>query len=328
MAQASLHKEKASMKEDIYVGVDVSQRALDVAVGEQSKVITYPNDPEGIVALVSDLKAQQPRLIVIEASGGLQEALVRALFEQTLPVRVVNPRQVRDFAKALGLLAKTDAIDARVLALYGAKVSPPLRALPDEKTLQLKALLTRRRQLGDMQTEEINRLARASRELKEDIVAHQRFIKERIKRIDNEIRAIVQKQPELHKRQALLQSVKGVGPVLAWTLMGHLPELGTLSHKQVSALVGVAPFNRDSGTLRGRRTIWGGRACVRKVLYMATVCATRFNLRIKAFYERLLEKGKCTKVALTACMHKLLIILNAMVKNNTPWTDTPMTASN
>lgn len=315
------------MKEENFVGVDVSRSSLDVAVDEKA-VVSYSHDEAGIAKLVADMQKLAVKLIVIEASAGLQDEVVEALNRAKLTVAVVNPRQVRDFAKALGLLAKTDALDARVLAVYAKMVQPKARSVPDEKTRHLRALLTHRRQLSDMLTQEQHRAYRVHPCIKAQLLAHQAFLKEGIAKLDGEISDLIKANPTWSARLSLLTSVKGVGPVLAATLIGQLPELGTLSHKEVSSLVGLAPFNRDSGTLRGKRTIWGGRKSVRNVLYMASVCASRFNPVLKAFYQRLLDKGKCKKVALTACMHKLLIILNAMVKSNTPWQQSPLLPAN
>jgi transposase len=242
-----------------------------------------------------------------------------ALATAGLPVVVVNPRQVRDFARATGQLAKTDALDARALAHFADVIRPTPRPLPDAQTQELRALLGRRQQLIVMRTAEQNRLAGTSERLTKDIVAHITWLNAGITTLDDDIETVLRASPLWRENDDLLQSAPGIGPVCARTLVLELPELGTLTRQQIAALVGVAPLNCDSGTLRGRRTIWGGRAHVRTVLYMGTLVATRYNPRIKAFYERLLAAGKVKKVALTACMHKFLTILNAMLKHRTPW---------
>lgn len=263
--------------------------------------------------------ACQPTLIVLEATGGLELPLTGALAATGLPVVVVNPRQVRDFAKATGRLAKTDALDAAILAQFAEAVRPALRPLPDAATQALSALLTRRRQLLEMRTAEQNRLGSARSPVHKGIRAHITWLDHRLADLDLDLGRTIRESPVWREQDDLLQSTPGVGPVLARTLLADLPELGTLNRKQVAALVGVAPLNRDSGTLRGRRTIWGGRAPVRAALYMSALAATRFNPVIRAFYQRLCATGKAKKVALTACMHKLLLILNAMVKHRIPW---------
>jgi transposase len=234
-------------------------------------------------------------------------------------VVVVNPRQVRDFARARGLLAKTDALDAQVLAHFAEVLRPQPRPLPDTEARALAALLTRRRQLVEMLTAEKNRLGSASASIRKSLRAHITWLERELQHTDTDLTHAIQQSPVWREKEELLRSVPGVGPVLTSTLLANLPELGTLTHKQIAALVGVAPFNRDSGTLRGKRTVWGGRAQVRAVLYMNAVVAARFNPVIRAFYHRLCRAGKAKKVALTACMRKLLVILNAMLKHRTPW---------
>jgi len=234
-------------------------------------------------------------------------------------VVVVNPRQVRDVAKATGRLAKTDALDAAILAQFAEAVRPPRRPLPDAATRALSALLTRRRQLLDRRTAEQNRLGTAPGPVRTRIRAHLTWLRHELAHLDEDLGRTIHESPVWREQDDLLQSVPGVGPVVARTLLASLPELGTLNRKQLAALVGVAPLNRDSGTLRGRRTIWGGRASVRTVLYMSALAASRCNPVIRAFYQRLIAAGKAKKVALTACMHKLLMILNAMVKHRTSW---------
>jgi transposase len=261
----------------------------------------------------------RPAAVVLEATGDLEGALVSALVAVGLPVQVVNPRQVRDFARATGRLAKTDALDARLLAQFAEAVRPTPRPLPDAATQALSAVLTRRRQLLEMLTAEKNRRSSAAKRLQNQIDAHIDWLIADLARVDAELDATIRQSPVWREQDDLLQSIPGVGPGLSRTLLAELPELGTLAPKPLAALVGVAPHNRDSGTVRGKRTIWGGRAVVRTALYMAALVATKWNPVIRAFYQRLLTAGKAKKVALVACMHKLLNILNAMVKQKTPW---------
>jgi transposase len=277
------------------------------------------NEDASIAALVAQLQAVAPTLIVLEATGGYQRAVVAALAAGGLPVVVANPRQTRDFAKATGQLAKTDALDARALAHFAEAVRPSPRPLPDAQTEDLRALLTRRRQLVAMRTAELNRLGSAPAPVQADLQAHITWLDQRLATLDDTLDTTLRASPVWRERETLYRSVPGIGPVSARTLLLDLPALGTLSRQRIAALAGVAPFNRDSGTLRGHRTIWGGRAPLRATLYMATLVAVRHNAVLKAFYERLVAAGKAKKVALTACMRKLLTILNAMVKHQTPW---------
>jgi transposase len=260
-----------------------------------------------------------PTLVVLEASGGVEIALVGELAAAALPVAVVNPRQVRDFARATGKLAKTDALDAMVLARFADKLRPEVRALPDQESRNLHALIARRRQLIEMLVAEENRLSSAPKVLHRQLRGHIDFLRKQLHRLDTDLEQQLRNSPLWREKENLLRGVPGVGPVLCTTLIADLPELGTLSRHQIAALVGVAPLNRDSGTLRGRRMIWGDRASVRSALYMATLAAVRFNPLLKAFYLRLRAAGKPPKLALTACMRKLLTILNAMLKHRTPW---------
>ena len=302
-----------------FMGIDVAKAQLDIAVRPSGERWAVPNNTDGVATLVEQVQALHPTLIVLEATGGLERAATAALATAGLPVVVVNPRQARDFARAIGQLAKTDALDARALAHFADVIRPTPRPLPDAQTQELRALLGRRQQLIVMRTAEQNRLAGTSGRLQTDIEAHITWLNERLATLDDDIETLLRASPLWRENDDLLQSAPGIGPVCARTLLLELPELGTLNRRQIAALVGVAPLNRDSGTLRGRRTIWGGRAQVRTVLYMGTLVATRYNPRIKAFYERLLAAGKVKKVALTACMHKFLTILNAMLKPRTPW---------
>lgn len=307
----------------IFVGVDVSKATLDVAVLPSGEKWSVSNDVKGIPELVKRLEALGPTLVVLEATGGLEFPLAAALGAANLQVSVVNPRQVRDFARATGRLSKTDSIDALILARFAHAIRPPARPLPDEAAREFKALLTRRQELVEMITAEKNRLGTAfSQAVREGIQAHVDWLQHQLKELDQELGQKVRESPIWREKEDLLRSVPGVGPVLSLTLLAELPELGALERRQIAALVGVAPFNRDSGTLRGRRTVWGGRARVRGALYMATLVATRFNPVIKAFYQRLLAAGKPKKVALVACMRKLLTILNAMLKHRSPWQPT------
>ena len=304
---------------NISVGIDVAKDWLDVAEWPDGAAWRVPNDEPSIASLVERLRQREPAVVVLEATGGLECPLVAALAAAQLPVVVVNPRQVRDFARATGRLAKTDAIDARVLAQFGEAVEPRPRPLPDQATQELAALVTRRRQLVQMLTAEKNRLRIAARPVRRDIQQHIRWLERRLDDLDGDLRKTIQASPLWRDRDQVLQSAPGVGFVSSSTLLASLPELGRLNHKEIAALVGVAPLNRDSGTFRGRRTVWGGRADVRAVLYMATLVASRHNPVVKAFYERLVAAGKPKKVALTACMRKLLTILNAMIRNHASW---------
>jgi transposase len=299
--------------------MDVAKAPWDMARRPAGERWAVPNDASGIAPLVDRLQALHPTLIVLEATGGLECAVTAALAAAGLPVVVVNPRHARDFARATGPLAKTAALDARALAHCADVIRPTPRPLPDAQTQELRALLGRRQQLIVMRTAEQNRLAGTSGRLQTDIEAHITWLNERLATLDDDIETMLRASPLWRENDDLLQSVPGIGPVCARTLVLELPELGMLTRQQIAALVGVAPLHCDSGTLRGRRTIWGGRAHVRTVLDMGTLVATRYNPQIKAFYARLLAAGKVKKVALTACMHTLLTILNAMLKHRTPW---------
>ena len=306
-------------QEQCYVGIDVSKATLDIAVRPQNKTWTITNDEAGISSLVGDLKARQLILIVLESTGGLELPVVAALAAAQFPVVVVNPRQVRDFAKATGRFAKTDQIDADILAWFGEAVRPKVRPLKDNQAQKLAALITRRRQLIDILTAEKNRLNTAPKWIRKDIKTHIQWLEKRLAYVNNDLDKAVKESPIWREKDEILQSAPGVGSVLSITLLADLPELGQLNRRQIAALVGLAPFNRDSGTLRGKRTIWGGRADIRAVLYMSTLSATQHNPVIRAFYQRLINAGKAHKVAMTACMRKLLTILNIMIKNQTPW---------
>jgi transposase len=297
----------------------VSKAQLDVAERPSGERAVMPHTEQAIAALVEQVGARRPACVVLEATGGLQAPLASALALAGIPVAVVNPRQVRDFARATGQLAKTDAIDAQILARFAEAVRPAPRPLPDEATQEFSALRTRRRQLIDMLVAEQHRMRTAPRPIQRQIQAHLTWLKQQLAMLDEDLTHRIQATPLWREQEDLLRSVPGIGPVVSRTLLGELPELGRLTHKQIAALVGVAPLNRDSGSLRGRRMIWGGRAVVRGVLYMSAVVAARHNPSIKAFYQRLRTAGKAPKVALVACMRKLLTMLNAMVKHRTPW---------
>jgi transposase len=305
----------------IFVGIDVSKARLDVAVRPVGKREFVANDAAGIEILLQRLRELEPALIVLEATGGVERAVTRALASAEFPVVVINPRQVRDFAKATGQLAKTDTIDAAVLARFGEAVRPALRPLPDEVTWELRAVVTRRRQITEMIVAETNRLSGASKGVRKRINAHLRWLEAELKRADKDLDQSIRQSPIWRENEDLLRSVPGMGPVISRTLLAELPELGRLNRKQIAALVGVAPLNRDSGTLRGRRSIWGGRATVRAALYMGALVASRCNAMIQTFYRRLRNAGKAPKVALVACMRKLLTILNAMIKHKTHWSE-------
>jgi len=303
----------------VFVGIDVSKARLDVGVRPSDERTSVPYDAPGIATLLVQLTQLQPTRIVMEATGGLERPLVRALMDAALPVIVVNPRQVRDFAKATGQLAKTDTLDAQVLARFAEVIQPSLRVIPDAQTQELAALLARRRQVLAMQGAEQHRLDRAPDRVRKRIEVHVRWLRDELARLDADLDDLIQQSPVWRAREELLQSVSGIGPVMSRTVLAELPELGLLNRKQIAALVGVAPFNRDSGRLRGHRTIWGGRASVRRALYMAALVATRWNPVIRVFYQRLRAAGKAPKVALVAAMRKLLTMLNAMVHAGTPW---------
>jgi len=302
----------------VFVGIDVSQARLDIAVRPGASFSITHGEP-AIATLVEQLRALSPTLIVLEATGGMEILLTSALANAGLPVVVVNPRQVRDFAKASGHLAKTDALDAQVLAQFAEVMRPQPRPLPDAETRALAALLTRRRQLVAMLTAEKNRFLSAASPIRKRLRTHITWLERELQHLNTHLAEAIRQSPVWREKDELLQSVPGVGPVVTSTLLASLPELGMLTNKQIAALVGVAPLNRDSGTLRGRRTVWGGRAQVRAVLYMSAIVAARFNPVIRAFYQRLCRAGKAKKVALTACMRKLLVILNTMIKHRTPW---------
>jgi transposase len=309
------------MSKPLNVGIDVSKDTLDVCTSA-SAVFKYGNDQDGIEALVERLKELPIERVVLEATGGYEASAVAALVAGGLPVIVVNPRQVRDFAKASGRLAKTDQLDAAVLVAFAQAIKPEVRLLKDEQTQALEAVLTRRRQLIGMLTAERQRLHMAAPVVRRELKTHIVWLVKRIKEIDRDLTGMLRASPVWRERENLLGAVQGVGKQTILSLCASLPELGQLNRRKLAALVGVAPFNCDSGTLRGRRHCWGGRADLRAVLYMTTVTALRCNPVIRAFYQRLLRVGKPKKLAITACMRKLLTILNAMVRDNAAWNPT------
>lgn len=303
-----------------YVGIDVAKDHLDVALRPAEESWIVANETDGLETLIRRLKPAEPRLVVLEATGGYEVPVAAALSTAEIPVAVVNPRQVRDFAKATGQLAKTDRIDAATLALFAERVRPEPRPLPDPVGEELRALVARRRQLLEMLGAEQNRLRHATApSVEKGIQKHVRWLKRQLEDVDDDLQRAVRNSPLWRGKDDLLQSVPGIGPVTSRTLLAELPELGRLNRREIAALVGVAPLNRDSGRWRGRRFVWGGRAAVRNTLYMAALTASRHNPVIRAFYERLVDRGKPHKVALTACMRKLIVILNAMAKTSQSW---------
>jgi transposase len=310
------------MKETItrVLAIDVSKAWLDLATAMDGNVERVAHDKGGIGVVIERATALAAQRIILEASGGWQTKLVAALLQAGLPVIVVNPRQVREYARATGRLAKTDRIDARILAAFSLAVQPPLRKLKDEQAEMLSALLARREQLVAMRAAEKNRLTLGAAGLvRKNLKAHIEWLDRHLRTTDRELQQLIESSPAWQTQQNLLTSAPGIGDTTARVLIGQLPELGRLNPKQIAALAGLAPFNRDSGTLRGQRMIWGGRHQVRTALYMATVSAIRTNPPIRDFYQRLKAKGKPSKVAITACMRKLLVTLNAMLRDQQPW---------
>ena len=307
--------------EKMYVGIDISKDLLDVAVHTSDKQWRYSNDPAGITRLCKMLARLEPTLVVFEATGGYEMPLYLSLDKAGLPAAPVNARQIRDFARSTGKLAKTDSLDARVIAHFGYAIQPVPHRVPD--TQELKIVQSRRIQLLEMITAETNRLRGVPKALRRRIEAHIAWLKQELADTDRELKEMIENDPVWREKDSLLQSTPGVGPTLSATLIAQVPEMGTLNRRQIAALVGVAPLNRDSGIFHGRRAVWGGRANVRAVLYMATLVATKFNPVIRDFYLRLCSAGKRKKVALTACMRKLLTILNSMLKHHIPWSYSP-----
>ena len=308
------------MEREINVGIDVSKDRLDGFVRPSNEAFGVARNSEGVAALVERMQALRPKRIVLEATGGFEQVVAAALAAAGLPVVVINPRQIREFARALGYLAKTDRLDAEVIALFAERAEPEVRALPDEQTRLLDELVTRRRQVVEMIVAEGNRARQLTgKRLIKRIERLRAVLQKELSEIEHELDEAIRATPIWQEKYELLISVPGVGDTLARTAIAELPELGTIASRPLSALVGLAPFNRDSGRWRGRRTIWGGRASVRAVLYMATLSAIRCNPLITAFYRRLRQAGKPAKVAIVACMRKLLTILNAMLRDQRPW---------
>lgn len=303
------------------VGIDVSKDRLDSALWPQSESWAHVNDEAGCEELIKRLKAVKAARIVLEASGGYEALVAARLAQAGLPVVVVNPRQVRDFAKALGILAKTDCLDAQVIARFGHDIRPEIRPFKDEESQFLEALITRRRQIVAMLTAEKNRLGLCHKRIKSRIQKHIDWLSKQLKDSESEIDSFIKKTPVWREKQDILTSAKGIGSTTSAALLADLPELGKLNREKVAALVGVCPFNRDSGKMKGKRCIFGGRANVRSALYMATLSAVRFNPPIRDFHTRLINAGKPKKVALVACMRKLLVILNTMIRTNTKWNE-------
>jgi transposase len=307
-------------KESVYIGIDISQDNLDIATYPTEQIWKYKNSHDGIAKTVAKLKGLNPKLIVMEATGGLEASLRQALDQAGLPVAVVNPRRIRDFGRSMGILAKTDKLDAKVMAYFAAKIEPTPHPPQDEASQKLDNLLARRNQLSDMLTAEKNRLKQSTdKAILVRIQNHINWLESELKGLDKELKDNIRQNPLFMGKIKLYRSMPGVGDILSYNLLASLSELGGLNQREIASLVGVAPLNRDSGKLRGRRTIWGGRATIRKALYMPAVVAIRCNPVIRDLYQRLLAKGKLKKVALVACMHKMLTILNSMAKNNSPW---------
>lgn len=307
---------------ETWIGIDVAKAWLDVADTNQERGWRVANDGDGIAALVADLAARVPRLVVLEATGGHERAVTAALTVAGIAVAVVNPRQVRDFAKATGQLAKSDALDARILALFAQRVQPPARPLPDPVAQELAALLARRRQVLEMRTAEQNRRPRLPARLRPALDAHLVWLSQQLAELDRELDQTLRASPVWREKEDLLRSIPGIGPVVARTLLGELPELGTCDRWEAAALAGVAPLNADSGTRRGKRCTWGGRGTVRAALYMAAISASRHDPVIRPYYRRLRGQGKPVKVALVACMRKLLTMANAILRDGVPWSPT------
>ena len=306
-------------KQRVYIGIDISQDNLDIADYPDEQIWKHKNSHGGIAKTVAKLKGLNPKLIVMEATGGLETPLRQALDQAGLPVAVINPRRIRDFARSMGILAKTDKLDAKIMAYFAAKIEPTPHPPPDEASQKLENLLARRNQISDILTAEKNRLKQSTnKDIQVRIQDHIKWLESELKGLDKELKDNIGQNPLFMEKIKLYRSMPGVGDVLSYTLLANLSELGDLNQREIASLVGIAPLNRDSGKLRGRVQL-GGRATIRKALYMPAVVAIRCNPVIKDFYQRLLAKGKLKKVALVACMHKMLTILNSMAKNNSPW---------
>lgn len=309
----------SEMTVEKFVGIDVSKETLDLCMEPAGEMLHVDYDDKGISQVVKCLVALAPTLIVMEATGGLEMRLAGELAAKTLPVAIINPRQARDFAKATGQLAKTDLVDAAILAAFARAIRPTVRQIKDADTRDLDDLVTRRRQLVDMRVQETLRMGTASKVQKKSLAAHITWLDKRITDLDDDLTRRLRASDIWKTKDDLLRGIPGVGAVTSLTMLAKCPELGQLNRREIAALTGVAPLAKDSGKYRGKRFVWGGRADVRAVLYMATVSAIRFNSAIKAFAERLKQAGKPTKVVIVACMRKLLTIMNAIIKNNVPW---------
>ncbi len=327
-ARAADHTGELMDPQPSFIGIDVSKDHLDLHARPSGAAARFPNDPDGVAALVERTRGLAPALAVLEATGGLEHPAAAALAAAGVPVAVINPRQARRFAEAVGRLAKTDALDAGVLARFAEQVRPHPRPLPDADTRALSELLDRRRQLLGMQTAERNRLGSAAQpRVRRDIEAHLRWLAKRLSDLDADLARAVEASPVWRANDDLLRSIPGIGAVLSRTLLADLPELGTLTREQVAALAGVAPVNRDSGRWSGRRSVAGGRSGVRAVLYMAALSARRFNPVLRGFADRLAAKGKAAKVVLVAVARKLLVIANAVLRDRKPWVETTPVAA-
>ncbi len=310
------------MSTTLCIGIDVSKKHLDVAIENEATATQYANDQEGVDAIIKRIKPLAIKLVLLEATGGYEVLAASCLHNAGLPTVIVNPRQVRDFAKSTGVLAKTDAIDAQVICRFARAVNPMQRTIKDADTSELAALVTRRRQLVKMLVAEQNRFQQAAKRNQKDIKDHIKWLKKRLGNIDNQIRKDIENSSMWRAKDDVLQSCPGVGPVTSAKLLSGVPELGQLDRKAIAMLIGLAPLNRDSGKFKGSRRIWGGRSEIRSALYMAAMTATKHNPIIREFYQRLTVTGKCHKIAITACMRKLLIILNAMVRDQKKWQHT------
>lgn len=307
------------MGQETYAGIDVSKDHLDLAILPSREKGQYSNDEGGISKLIARLKKLSPELVVLEPTGGFEALVSASISAEGIAVAIVNARQIKEYARATGKMAKTDKLDAQVMAEFAAAIKPPVRPLRNEEEEEIKTMVSRRRQLLEILTAEKNRLAIARKPLKPGIQAHIEWLKKELEGLDRDIRHLIENCPVWRVKDDLLQSIPGVGKVLSATILAELPELGKLNRRKVAALVGVAPFNRDSGRLKGKRSVWGGRASVRTVLYMATLACTRYNPIIRNFYLGLVQRGKAKKVALVACMRRLLTIMNAILRKNQAW---------
>jgi transposase len=307
------------MTEQYFAGIDISKEYLDVVVLPSKETRRYLNDHEGMYKLVPWLKRLKVEVVVMEPTGGYEALVAAALSSKKVPVAIVNARQIRQYARAMGKLAKTDKIDAMVMAEFAQAVKPEPRKLPDKETKEIRMLVSRRRQIMDMITAEKNRKSTSSEAIKSGIQEHIEWLKKEVENLDNDLRKRIEDSPVWQEKDNLLQSIPGVGKVLSSTILGELPELGKLNRKQIAALVGVAPYNCDSGVMKGKRYTWGGRVAVRNVLYMASLASITHNHVIRYLYCRLLERGKAKKVAIVACMRKLLVIMNSIMRTQKPW---------